>query len=47
MNHSDDVNNCRSEATLVFSMMADFIHMGQGVRLGYLVIHAPTIVFPR
>jgi len=31
MDRSDDVNNCRSEATLVFSMMPDFIHMGQGV----------------
>ena len=29
MDRSDDVNNCRSEATLVFSMMPDFIHMGQ------------------
>ena len=31
MDRSDDVNNCRSEATLDFSMMPDFIHMGQGV----------------
>src|SRR5882762_11593863 len=36
MDRSDDVNNCRSEATVDFSMMADFIHMGQGVGHEYI-----------
>ena len=35
MDRSDDVNNCRSEATLVFAMMPDFIHIGQGVGREY------------
>jgi hypothetical protein len=47
MDRSDDVNNCRSEATLVFSMMPDFIHMGQGVGHKYRSLSlAPTIVVP-
>jgi hypothetical protein len=46
MDRSDDVNNCRSEATLVFSMMPDFIHMGQGVGRKYRSLLAPTIVVP-
>jgi hypothetical protein len=46
MDRSGDVNNCRSEATLVFSMMPDFIHMGQGVGHKYLWFSAPTIGLP-
>ena len=43
MDRSDDVNNYRSEATLDFSMMADFIHMGQGVGRNIARCQCPTI----
>src|SRR5712671_2990177 len=46
MDRSDDVNNCRSEATLVFSMMPDFIHMGQGwdANIARCQLRRPTVV---
>jgi hypothetical protein len=39
------VNNCRSEAALDFSMMAYFIHMGQGVGHKYrsLSVRQPSV----
>jgi hypothetical protein len=47
MDRSDDVNNCRSEATLVFAMMPDFIHIGQvGGGANIARVSAPTIVVP-